>query len=373
MTLSRLARPPASGAPRLEYLDTLRGVAALSVMWFHYVLAGKGSHGTFGYAVVFALTEVLDPGKGCVVLFFAISGFIIPASIRSDSVSPIRQFVIGRFVRLYPAYWIGILLCLAFVEAENQPSLYPILFNASMVQGFLGARDINWVAWTPQIELVFYTVCLGLSIAGILGSRRAQFAALICSMALALCLAGMRYSLALKLPVALPLAISVRFLGCLWRRAVLEADPVARRLSAYAALTMLLLLPPVCMLAYSVDLGFKETWYRYLMSYIVGLGVFLLFTTRLRIRGRVLVHLGTISYSVYLLHTPIHLSVERLGLMPTADSSPLIHWFSVEMMMMLVICVSRVSYIAVENPCVALGRSLARCGTFGEAAAYARH
>jgi peptidoglycan/LPS O-acetylase OafA/YrhL len=373
MTLSRLATPPASGAPRLDYLDTLRGVAALSVVWFHYVLAGRGSHGTFGDAVVFALTEVLDVGKIGVVLFFAISGFIIPASIRSDTASPVRQFVIGRFFRLYPAYWISILLCLAFMEAEDRPGLCPILFNASMVQGFLGARDINGVAWTLQIELVFYTVCLGLFIAGILSSRRAQFVALISSMALALCLAGMRYSLALKLPVALPLAISVMFLGCLWRGAVLEADPVARRFSAYAALTMLLLLPPVCVLAYSLDLGFKETWYRYLLSYIVGLVTFLLFTTRLRLRGRVLVHLGTISYSVYLLHTPIHLGVERLGLMPTADSSPLIHWFSVGMMMMLVVCVSHVSYIAVEKPCVALGRSLARRGTVRGAAAYARH
>jgi peptidoglycan/LPS O-acetylase OafA/YrhL len=373
MTLSRLATPPASGTPRLDYLDTLRGVAALSVMWFHYVLAGKGSHGAFGDTVVFALTEVVDLGKVGVVLFFAISGFIIPASIRGGSASPVRQFVIGRFFRLYPAYWISILLCLTFLKPENWPGLYPILSNASMVQGFLGARDINGVAWTLQIELVFYMVCLGLFVSGILGSRRVQLAAVLCSMVLALCLAGLRYGLTLKLPVALPLAMSIMFFGCLWRGAVLEAEPVARRLSVYAALTILLLLPPICVLAYSVDLGFKETWYRYLLSYIVGLGVFLLFTTRLRIRGRILVHLGTISYSVYLLHTPIHLGVERLGLLPAAGSSPLIHWLSVGMMMMLVICVSHVSYIAVEKPCIALGRSLARRGTFGGAAAYARH
>jgi len=81
----------------------------------------------------------------------------------------------------------------------------------------------------------------------------------------------MRYKLQLKLPVALPLMLSVCFLGALWRASDNGRCPETRRYARIAVVAFYLFLLPICVLAYSRDTGFGETWYRYFISYSVAL------------------------------------------------------------------------------------------------------
>lgn len=349
---------PAGASHRLDHLDALRGVAAVAVMWYHYVHGQARDFGAVGNLAVVALTDVVDAGKVAVVLFFAISGFIIPNSLSSQHARPVRHFVVGRFFRLYPAYWLSIALCVLFFETSRVPAERDILLNLTMVQGFLGVRDINGVAWTLLIELVFYAVCLAMHLAGVLGSRRAQFLAFLAALGLALLLAGLRYALVRKFPVAMPLGIAVMFLGTLWRGVVLERDPAARGYAGRALLLLVAVLPPICVLAYSADFGFGETWPRYLVAYAVAVGAFLLFTSRLRLRSRALAYLGTISYSVYLLHTPMAAALSRLGLFPTEGLTPAAQWLVVGAAMAAVVALSALSHRFVERPAIAFGRHL---------------
>ncbi len=104
--------PATTAAPqRLDYVDCMRAIAALLVLILH---AGELAVHTFRSTAFdsWALTPAFtfDFGRAGVNLFFALSGFVIPASL-ANSRDKIR-FPIRRFFRLYPAYWLSILVSL---------------------------------------------------------------------------------------------------------------------------------------------------------------------------------------------------------------------------------------------------------------------
>lgn len=103
---------------------------------------------------------------GClgVSLFFLISGFVIPFSL--DKYPPVK-FLINRFFRIYPTYWVG--LGIGIVCLYVNILLYISNFNFDLThlikQAFL-VRDLFWipsidgVSWTLEIELKFYLIML---------------------------------------------------------------------------------------------------------------------------------------------------------------------------------------------------------------------
>lgn len=347
---------PSPGAGRLDYLDAMRGIAAMLVVFFHFVLATPPpDFGVAGGAFVTFISDYLDLGRIGVVLFFAISGFIIPNSLDASSPIAVRKFVLGRFFRLYPLYWFSLLLCLAL---GPQASPYVVAANLTMIQGFLLAPEINGAAWTLAIELVFYGLCLCLFLCGRLHQRRSQFLILVASLCLAVALAVARFLLVRKLPVALPLALSVMSFGTLWRGVVLDRDALALRYARLALVCFLFGIPMVCVTAYTVDFGFHEWPLPYIVSYGAGLLAFLAGTSWVRNSPPWLTHLGVISYSVYLLHTPVMMAVNLAGCGPQPNASPLFNWASVFTSMALVVVASHFSYFYVERPFVTLGRRL---------------
>ena len=99
----KLAGTAASG--RYDHIDALRAIAALLVVWRHAEGILLVDRTTEFAKLVFSF---IDPGRAGVVLFFAISGFVIPSSLRGKLTDGTRNFVIRRFFRLYPAYWLSI-------------------------------------------------------------------------------------------------------------------------------------------------------------------------------------------------------------------------------------------------------------------------
>src|SRR5438045_9287952 len=59
-------------------------------------------------------TRYFEFGITGVVLFFAISGFVIYGTLRGPRAGTGRRFVISRFFRLFPAYWVSVLAGLVF-------------------------------------------------------------------------------------------------------------------------------------------------------------------------------------------------------------------------------------------------------------------
>ena len=146
--------PDAFGKPhRLKGLDALRGVAALSVVIYHFTCNyERVYHHTAPPAVSFHL------GALGVQLFFLISGFVIMMTI--ERTRRPADFVRSRFSRLFPAYWAAVFLTAAVVHALPLPGRIPsasrLLMNLTMVQGLFGVGHVDPVYWTLQVELCFY-------------------------------------------------------------------------------------------------------------------------------------------------------------------------------------------------------------------------
>ncbi|MEA3535451.1 acyltransferase [Rhizobium sp. CC-YZS058] len=348
---------------RLAHLDSLRGLAALSVIYYHVAeFALKTGKVSFGaeHALFALLTEWADLGKIAVAVFFAISGFVIPYSILKPREQPLKHFVISRFFRLYPAFWLSIPvgLLVLFVMLNRPFTLPMVLANLTMVQQFLGFPNIIGVYWTLQIELIFYAISAGLFVIGWLGKARMVAATTLLFLGAALLAAALRYWTGKSLPVAIPLGLTVMFWGLLWRYTLEQRENV-RRLFIMVTAAIAVVLPPLCVLAYNFDTGFGETWYRYLISYYAAMALFVLFTARIRLTHPVLIYLGTISYSLYLFG-PIGQELANILLGSAVERIP-IHLF-ILLAMVFSIIMAALTYRFVEAPAIALGRRLSDRG-----------
>ena len=142
---------------RLEWLDGLRGYAALVVVCFHLgpSVLGPGPH--------LAVYRHLDLGKYGVLLFFLVSGYVIPMSLERHG--SLRRFWIGRLFRVYPAYLAAIAVVLALGAGPaslRDDTVSAALGYATMLLDPLGLRGAVRVFWTLSYEMVFYLVVAGL-------------------------------------------------------------------------------------------------------------------------------------------------------------------------------------------------------------------
>ncbi|BAJ30035.1 MULTISPECIES: acyltransferase [Kitasatospora] len=150
-------RKPAAkaAAPRLGWLDVLRGIAALSVAVYHFGLPFYWFHAT-------KLPNYIDPGIFGVMLFFLVSGYIIPASLerRGD----VRSFWIGRFFRIYPVVIAVVVLSMVVLPRRHgvvaawtyEHPLLMLAGNGTMLHELSGVPGVIGVMWTLGYEMVFY-------------------------------------------------------------------------------------------------------------------------------------------------------------------------------------------------------------------------
>ncbi len=134
-------------------LDAARFFAAFWVMNFHYFLNTELTPELHWYRF----------GNLGVQVFFIISGFVIVQSLKGKS---LKEFAKGRFVRLFPLFWILCTLTyvLTLILPDARYSLTVIDYLRSMTMlgdvfnGIVGpATLIDPSYWTLTVELIFYT------------------------------------------------------------------------------------------------------------------------------------------------------------------------------------------------------------------------
>jgi peptidoglycan/LPS O-acetylase OafA/YrhL len=340
---------------RLAFLDFLRGFAALSVAYFHGLLYFAATEHPPNQTVLWITTDLFALGQIGVIVFFAISGFVIPYSLLNTSTHPVARFSISRFFRLYPAYWLSMGLALIFMPETH--SVETVLANITMLQQFFGKANIIGLYWTLQIELIFYFLCVMLFITGSLFNKRAIIIIAVGFLTISAVGGIVRGWFHIKLPLALPLGLAIMFFGFLWRDAVLNGCATSRRYSKIFLTIFSILMPIICITGYNTDMGFGETWYRYLLSYAAALIIFMIFTTRIRIKNRVFSYLGRISYSLYLFH-PIVIAAAASGL--GERLSTLSPHLAVALILVATVLLSAAIYELLEKPAIELGKTLIR-------------
>ena len=161
-----LRRPaPEAGATgtRLAWLDVLRGLAALAVVFNHV------SYYTLQH-VRHVVYQWFDPGNYGVFVFFIISGYIVPASLERKG--SVRTFWVSRLFRLYPLYLlaVGIAVALYFahfgsIRGENSDPATSVLSQLLMMSNVLEGKNLPNVVWSLSYEMVFYLLLTALFIA----------------------------------------------------------------------------------------------------------------------------------------------------------------------------------------------------------------
>lgn len=150
---------------RFVFADSLRGLAALWVVFFH---ASEGKHieyirdsiPTFFYKLLF------DFGHLGVSMFFVLSGFVMALTLQNTTVNSkfAAKFILRRLVRLVPSYYFAIAFTLLLMLVKSNAlhsqfimvSMHDLWAHAFFLQDFLSITQINPVFWTLCIEVQFY-------------------------------------------------------------------------------------------------------------------------------------------------------------------------------------------------------------------------
>src|SRR3984957_3685914 len=137
----------------LPRLESLRGVAALTVVGYHVngQLSGGLLYGWFDRLALTAVSAVAN-GFGAVVTFFVLSGFVLARSLDGNS-DPVRFFR-NRVFRLFPAAMAVVALLTAlhwkfglFIGYEASFDPLDVILNLLLIRS-----DINGVMWSMTVE-----------------------------------------------------------------------------------------------------------------------------------------------------------------------------------------------------------------------------
>ena len=109
---------------------------------------------------------ITEFGQSGVHIFFVISGFIMcfTAGYKGGTKGAPGQFLLRRMIRIFPIYWLAVLIELALRAALGDPYH---LSGSSMIAAFLllpeYAHLVIGQAWTLSYEVYFY-LCFGLAL-----------------------------------------------------------------------------------------------------------------------------------------------------------------------------------------------------------------
>ncbi|WP_246075405.1 acyltransferase family protein [Nonomuraea terrae] len=375
-------------APRLAWLDALRGIGALAVVVEHILPWYLPSLRFYWF----------NPGVYGILVFFLVSGYIIPASLERHG--DVRAFWISRFFRLYPLYLAVIALVLALAWWVPVREAVPrdgsaVAAHATMLLDVVSVGGVADTMWTLSYEMVFYLVVTALFLTR--GHQR--------SGTLAMAFAGGAVVVGLLAPGAVlggswtayaSCAVFVVGLTCVVGGKFRTAAAVVLGLMAVTLLVLSSRVPwlGVAVLAvmfagtaiYRWERGDAGLWPVAVTAALVGItpvwavmsgwwwvqtGVWLTtialagatFAGTMALRGRrlpkVAVWLGLISYSLYLVHHPVLKYVVEV----TGDlrARELPYQLAVTAVALVaVVALSALAYRYVEKPMQALGRRVSR-------------
>ena len=358
---------------RLRHIDALRGIAALLVLWRHvadaFVNIGPNVSGRW----IAEWGSFVDVGRIGVVAFFLISGYVIPFSIDPGRPAPIGTFLIKRFFRIYPAYWVSVLLgaVSCWWIWGRHFGLGDVLVNLTLLQDFFGVPAAEGLYWTLLVELEFYLLCVMLLLLRSLDNAWRLFALAASLTAVYSTEIFVRWEGGTS-PIGPAVAFaslnfSMMFTGTLYRMIVVEGGHSADRRLQWAFggfLSWHLIALPLATIP-AIGVGNNAT-----IPYALGMLLFITGVSVVKIRAPLFDWLGRISYSLYLFHPVVFMSLLwGMQFVPAASTLRAQHLgIYVLVNALLSAALATLVYRCVERPGMEAGRRIAR----GWAARHAR-
>ncbi|WP_276134985.1 acyltransferase family protein [Polluticoccus soli] len=297
---------------RYQFLDSLRGLAALLVV-FHHIFTGNIVSLMEQYHLNVPAFFLYNFTHSGVELFFVLSGVVLLRPyIRTQRAVNLRQFYYRRFRRIYPPY-LGALVFSASViwVIHEQPTWYskiiiPFTLQEAISQAAIFNFDsqyYNLAWWSLQIEVLFY-LCVPPIL--YLFSRNVRFTSrslwtvvmitLLCTTVLQVYLTAYYPSIYSYNRVALVLYKFIDYPVCFILGVYLAATDSSLKEAVHFIVAGVLLV----LLSYAY-LPVLYTGYGFIYA---GLIIFAFYRARLRqyLEKPLLIWLGERSYSLFLTH-----------------------------------------------------------------------
>jgi len=381
--IQRMTEPSVSSRQHYHQLDALRGVAALSVVISHFALVGPlewASQSPF---------RVNSLGHQAVILFFILSGFVLTLQLRSGRSISYKDFLVKRICRIYLPYLVVLVATFSIVNAlDVKPIKWLGGWGNEVWSGpFTGTEIADHLLFigkyrAGQMIPVIWTLIYELRISIVMPFVVAWVARVSArtSIAVALCVSIVSFMLILLEgddPQGANFGgdwpMTLHYAGMFVVGAVLAVHRTAWRqwLMKNGRLRPVLVISVLLYFlsrgALSMKLGPAG---QYLYDWLVTAGSAGLICTSLvsarfakLLEARPFAFLGQISYSLYLTHTIVLLTV--IHLMPSASTM----WRSILIAAALEIPVATAMYLLIERRTIMLGQFLTARRSAGAASA----
>ena len=356
-------------------LHGLRGLAALSVLLFHW---GSGI-GFFPQAraqmVVTTLGKewdlgvFLDFGWLGVLLFFVLSGYLLTAQLlyRDLNKTNIPRFWLRRGLRIYPAFWLQLLVLLivarffAFMpQSGSGPDIVRHTFLWINLPPWMTV-PMNSVWWTLPVELGFYLVLpLLVLLSNRLGWMKVFAGSVLVTIlwryAVMWFFKGENYASHQVVLDSIPGALSTFCAGVALAYFIARKGAPTRNQRYLVLITSLVLSVAMAVWLYAnLDTYWSGHWMLGVWNPLMGLLIAtLMLALLLPLRGfgwlasKPMVWLGHISFGIYLWHYPLLMLLQRSILKDWQTPSQSVMALFITLAATLVL--ASISYYFVERP-----------------------
>ena len=310
-----------------EATNLLRGICALAILIFHYqhffyIGAVQTKFESTKRPFYFLFSTVYDNGYFAVQIFWCISGLIMTHSyINKKSISS-RDYTLSRIARLYPLHLVTLLIVAVLQQISFQKlntfqiyannDLRHFLLNLVFVQswGFQKGFSFNAPTWSVSLEIAIYVLFF------FIASLLKRFKVWVPIVVLAL------YKLTVNIELILPFrnCLAYFFFGV---GVYFCSTFVIEKLSRSLIVLILVIEAFVFLALRNLDLISFDSGGN---GYIWGTAFLVFFVAQidgsrlapLLIKARIL---GDLSYSVFLWHVPIQITIKLVQAKYSIDNS----------------------------------------------------
>lgn len=336
-----------------DFITGLRAIAATMVVIIH--TGAFADFGAIGHAITYA-------GRYGVDIFFVISGFTIAKTF--TEAKNYRSYLTRRIMRIIPIYWLIISIAIALIASDaislpywmqkldSQPDLYNLALHLSMLSylDYRVANSVLGVEWTIPIE-VFWYVCLpplihlGKTIPRTIGV----------ALVLLILTAILSYISKKLFGTSLPIHWSPIAHGHLFFVGVVSFYLREQFKSATSRRPVIWIGCAVALFAVALTVEFQGRSEMLALS----TAILIVFVTPARARWvtraltvRPMLFLGTISYSIYLIHFLVLYILGDFTMLPSSGVGQFLIVYGVT------VAISTATYLVVEKPTNQAGRRM---------------
>lgn len=327
---------------RLNWMDDLRGLAALLVLFGHARLL---------FPISDAGGPLLDIFPRGVQLFYILSGFILFRiySTRILVGSEYTKFLVKRFFRIAPAFYIIMIICILINTSTNVSSLNIILHFLILPFGFIPnfVNSIIGVEWSIFVEGWFYVIFPLVVFSFVRFPISTIISSVLISVIQTVYLVVMNVDIQEKTYYYnLPTAQICFFVVGMWLASLENCGK-----NKYAIFAFLSGFLSFGLIPFALD---KFTFQIYLSLISFALLIYGYSGLRRGEGDNVLSWIGHRSYSIYLIHFPCILLIKRTEIVSNRPGLACVG------VVLLTIILSDLSYRIIELPGIKLGEHLLR-------------